>query len=231
MPQKANEPRRQVVNFAFFKVAPDWRRLDSGERAEHRRQFAEIIEKWRQSEEMIVLPYSLSGLRAEADLMLWRVCYSLECLQEFQAELMSSGLGPYLNLTHSYLAMTRQSQYRIGGFDPGEKLRCGAARYASILPFGKSRQWYQLPFEERQRIVSGYIRAFDDYPRVRLHTLYSFGLDDQEFMLVMESDSLADIVDLKMILRETENSPYTVTDTPNYLAVLSTPERVVELLG
>ena len=231
MPHRSPEPRRQVVNFALFKVAPEWRRLAAWERADHRREFADLIKKWRQGEEMIIITYSLSGLRAEADLMLWRVCYSLECLQEFQAELMATRLGGYLDLTRSYLAMTRQSQYRIGGFDTGQALQCGSAKYASILPFGKTRQWYQLPFEERQRIVTGYIRTFDDFPRVRLHTLYSFGLDDQEFMLVMESDHLADIVDLKMVLREAENSPYTVTDTPNYLGVLTTPERMLELLG
>lgn len=231
MPQRSPEPRRQVVNFAFFKVAPEWRRLAASERAEHRREFAELIRRWRQSEEMIITSYSLAGLRAEADMMLWRVCYSLECLQEFQGQMMAGGLGPYLDLTRSYLAMTRQSQYRLGGYDTAQALQCGGAKYASVLPFGKTRQWYQLPFEERQRIVTGYIRNFEDFPRVRLHTLYSFGLDDQEFMIVMESDHLADLVDLKMVLRETENSPYTVADTPNYLAVLSTPERMLELLG
>ena len=231
MPQRSSEPRRQVVNFGLFKLAPEWRRLANDERAGHRREFAQVIEKWRLGEEMIVLTYSLSGLRAEADFMLWRVCYSLECLQLFQAELMSTALGGYLDLTRSYLATTRQSQYRIGGYDTGQALHCGGARYASVLPFGKTRQWYQLPFEERQRIVSAYIRNFDDFPRVRLHTLYSFGLDDQEFMIVMESDHLADIVDLKMVLRESENSPYTVTDTPNYLGVLTPPERMLELLG
>ncbi|HEU5451834.1 MAG TPA: chlorite dismutase family protein, partial [Terriglobales bacterium] len=191
MPQRSPEPRRQVVNFAFFKVASEWRRLPAAERAEQRREFSELIQRWRQSEEMVITSYSLAGLRAEADMMLWRVCYSLECLQEFQAELMATALGTYLSLSRSYLATTRHSQYRIGGYDTAQALRCGGAKYASILPFGKSRQWYQLPFEERQRIVTAYIRNFDDFPRVRLHTLYSLGLDDQEFMIVMESDELA----------------------------------------
>ena len=226
-----SDARRQFVNFAFFKVSPEWRRLDDARRSEHRREFAQLIRKWRESEEMIILAYSLSGKRSDADFMLWRVCYSLECLQQFHADLMATQLGAFLQMTHSYLAMTRQSQYKIGHHGAGSSLRCGGAKYATVTAFSKTRNWYQLPFEERQRIVSDYIRVIEAYPRVRLHTLYSFGLDDQEFILTLESDHLSDVVDMKMELRESENSPYTAQDTPTYTCVQADPERMLELLG
>src|SRR5512146_1861493 len=86
---KAQEPtpRRQVVNFAFFKVQPEWRRLPDVEREEHRHEFAAIVQRWNIADQMKVLSYSTVGIRPECDFMLWRICYSLECLQEMQQEL------------------------------------------------------------------------------------------------------------------------------------------------
>lgn len=236
MPQRTTsndppEPRRQFVHFGFFKATPEWRRGSDAQRADARHEVVELIQKWRQGEEMIVLAYSLAGLRADAEFMLWRVCYSIECLQEFYGELMATQLGSYLQMTRSFLAMTRHSQYKIAKGSTATGIHCGGAKYASIFPFGKTRNWYQMPFEERQRIVTDYIRVVEAYPRVRLHTLYSFGLDDQEFVLAYESDFLGDIVDLKMELRESENASYTNQDTPNYTCVLTSPEKALELLG
>ncbi len=234
MPERtqSTETRRQVVNFSLYRVQPEWRRLPAAEKAEHRREFAGVIGKWRESDQMKVLTYSLTGLRADADMMLWRICYSLECLQQMQSELMHTCLGAYLETPHSYLSMTRRSQYKIGhAHDTEHMIRCGTHRYASVLPFVKTRAWYQVPFEERQRIVNEYIDVIADYPRVRMNTLYSFGIDDQEFVLVFESDHPGDIVDLKMRLRETENATYIQQDSPVFTGVQCGTEEMLERLG
>jgi chlorite dismutase len=233
MQAESGEPRRQVVNFAFFKALPDWRRLPPQQKQELRREFAGVIGKWRDSEQMKVISYSLAGLRADCDMMLWRICYSLDCLQQMHAELMTTRLGSYLATPYSYLAMTRHSQYQIGhGHEHMERgvLKCGVAKYACIHPFMKTRAWYQLPFEERQRIVRDYINVARDFPRVRLNTTFSFGLDDQEFVLAFESDHPADFVDLVMRLRETENSLYT-TDTPLFTCLQCSVDEMLERLG
>ncbi len=226
------ETRRQVVSFSLYRVQPEWRRLAAAEKAEHRREFASVIAKWREGEQMKVLTYSLSGLRADADLMLWRICYSLECLQQMESHLMHTRLGAYLETSHSFLAMTRRSQYKIGhGRDDEHTIKCGTYRYVSMLPFVKTRNWYQLPFEERQRIVNEYIDMIAEFPRVRMNTLYSFGIGDQEFVLVFESDHPGDIVDLKMRLRETENATYIQQDSPVFTGVQCTSEEMLERLG
>jgi chlorite dismutase len=196
MPERTTEPRRQVVSFSFYKVQPEWRRLAQQEKAEHRGEFGSIIGKWRNSEQMTVLTYSLAGLRAGADIMLWRICYSLECLQQMQAELTHTRLGSFLETPHSFLAMTRRSQYKIGHGNANE-----------------------------------YVDAIGDFPRVRMNTLYSFGIDDQEFVLVFESDSPADIVDLKMRLRETENATYIQQDTPVFTGIQCDTDKLLEQLG
>ncbi len=226
------EPRRQVVSFTLYKVHPEWRRLPAPEKTEHRRDFAAVVSKWRQSEQMTALTYSLTGMRADADMMLWRICYSLECLQQMQAELMRTGLGGYLETPYSLLAMTRRSQYKVGHAVADEHtIKCGHHRYASVLPFVKTRAWYQVAFEERQRIINEYVDVIADFPRVRMNTLYSFGIDDQEFVLVFESDHPADMVDLKMRLRETENASYIQQDTPLFTGIRCETEQMLELLG
>lgn len=228
----APETRRQVVSFIFYKVQPQWRRMPPEEKAEHRREFSAVLGKWRESEQMKVLTFSLAGLRADAEMMLWRICYSLECLQQMETELMQTRLGSYLETPHSYLAMTRRSQYKIGhGHGEGNAMHCGNHRYASVLPFVKTRAWYQVAFEERQRIVNEYVDVIAEYPRVRMNTLYSFGIDDQEFVLVFESDHPGDIVDLKMRLRETENATYIEQDSPVFTGVQCTTDEMLERLG
>ena len=226
------DTRRQVVSFTFYKLQPEWRRLPAAEKAEHRAEFGAVIGKWRESEQMKALTYSLTGIRADVDMMLWRICYSLECLQQMEAELMHTRLGAYLLKPQSYLAMTRRSQYQIGhGHGRENLIRCGTHRYATVVPFIKTRSWYQLPFEERQRIVNEYIDMIAEVPRIRMNTLYSFGIDDQEFVLVFECDDLAEIVDLKMRLRETDNANYIERDTPVFTAVHCTTDEMLERLG
>lgn len=230
----SGESRRQVVSFTFYRLLPEWRRLPQEEKNEQRRQFASMIARWQAGNEMSVLTYSLVGMRADADLMLWRICYSLECLQQMQADLLKTELGAHLTVSHSFLSMTRRSQYRIGHESerPGHTLiRCGNHKYAQIHPFVKTRAWYQLPFEERQRIVSEYIHICQDYPQVRLNATYSFGLDDQEYILALEADDPADLVDLVMRLRESENSAYTLRDTPVFTCVRCTADEMLARLG
>jgi chlorite dismutase len=232
---QSDEARRQVVTFTFFKIAPDWRRLPAHERAAMRDEFSSVVEKWSGSEDMTVLTYSTVGLRANCDFFLWRICYSPECLQSMYSEMLHSRLGPYLVAQHSMLGTTRRSQYKIGQahYKDAEAgvVKGGVGRYLTVFPYVKTRTWYQLPFEERQRIVREFIGVGEDYPRARMNTLYSFGIDDQDFIVVLESDNLSDFVDAQMRLRETQNSAYTERVTPVYCGVRSKIEQVLEQLG
>lgn len=232
---QSEEARRQVVTFTFFKVLPEWRRLPAGERAAMSDEFASVIKKWSGSDEMTVLTYSTVGLRANCDFFLWRICFSPECLQSMYAEMLRTALGGYLVAEHSMLGTTRRSQYKVGRtqFHDVEAgiVKCGGSRYLTVFPYVKTRTWYQLPYEERQRIVREFIGVGDDFPRARMNTLYSFGIDDQDFIVVLESDHLGDFVDAQMRLRETQNSAYTERVTPVFTGIRCTPEEMLERIG
>lgn len=227
--------RRQFVNFSFFKVAPEWRRLSLAEREEHRREFAEIITRWQVADTMRALTYSTVGVRADSDFMLWRICYSLDCLQEMASDLLRSRLGGYITLSRAMLGMTRHSQYAIGNEKSEDTLRGvvrpGGYRYLCVYPLVRTRSWYMLPFEERRRMVHELIKLSSDFPNTRLNVIYSFGLDEQDFIIVVETDSPDEYQDRMMQAKEIDISPYTERDQPRITCVRVSVEDMLERIG
>jgi chlorite dismutase len=237
-PAEAEEKKlqRQMIGFNFFKALPEWRRLPAAERALYKSQFAEVIKRWNKPGEMLNLSYSTVGLRGDVDMVLWRICYSVDDLNQMMSELMATSLGGYLTQPYSYLSMTKRSQYLIGHEHEGQAdsrgfLRPGSQKYIFIYPFWNTRAWYLLPMEERQRLMDEHIRVGHLYPRVKLNTTYSFGIDDQEFVVAFESNFPEDFLDLVQQLRETEASAYTLKDSPIFTCIRMTPEEMLNKLG
>ena len=117
------------------------------ERAEHKRQFAEILKRWNQPGRLLGLTYSTVGLRGDVDMVLWRICYSVDDLNQMTAELLASPLGGYLQTPHNFLAMTKRSQYLIGH----EHER--SARFAWEHPAGRAEVHLHLSLLEDARVV------------------------------------------------------------------------------
>jgi len=229
------EVRRQFVNFAFFKLDPAFRRLPKEERDAAKQEFIDVLEEWDANSAMIILSYSMVGIRADADFMLWRITYELEELQRMTTRLYQTRLGAYLNITISYLSMTKRSMYQ-DMFNPEHEedrthIIPGKAKYLFIYPFVKSREWYLLTQFTRQGIMDEHIFVGNKYPSVKLNTSYSFGLDDQEFVVAFETDFPQDFLDLVMDLRETEGSRYVVKDTPIFTCVAMSLEDAITSLG
>ena len=105
------------------------------------------------------------------------------------------------------------------------------SKYLFVYPFVKTREWYLLPLERRQEIMSVHIAMGHKYPSVKINTTYSFGIDDQDFVVSFESDEPSDFLDLVMDLRETESSLYTVRDTPIFSGISMSIDEVLDPLG
>src|ERR1700754_825829 len=88
-PTPAKEVKRQIIGFTFLKVLPEWRRLPADEKNVHRAAFAEVIQRWNQPGRLLTLTYSTVGLRGDCDMVLWRICYTAEDLNDMTAELMA----------------------------------------------------------------------------------------------------------------------------------------------
>jgi chlorite dismutase len=228
-----SERARQYVNFVFYRVDPAWRRLPQHERETGKKEFKAVVEEC--SSEMLILPYTLVGIRADADLMLWRITSDLDLLQRMASKLLMTGLGTYLSPAYSYLAMTKRSIYldKLHPGHPADRARLvpGKAKYLFVYPFVKSRDWYRLTQAARQGMMDEHIEVGTKYRSVKLNTTYSFGLDDQEFVVAFETDRPGDFLDLVMELRGTEATRYTVRDTPTFTCLARSLDAALDSLG
>jgi chlorite dismutase len=216
---------RNFVKFTFLKVDPAWRRLASADRSRHKNEFASACENF--ASDRFLRAYSLVGTRGDADLLLWMASPGLGDIHEFHVVLGQSGLMGWADMPYSYLAMTKESEY-----SEEERLdvRSSRGRYLFVYPFWKKREWYRLPAEERMRIMRDHIEIGHRYPSVAINTTYSFGLDDQEFVLGFETDEPADFLDLVHELRSSESSSYTLRDTPIFTCIASSVGRALDAL-
>ncbi|HZL34686.1 MAG TPA: chlorite dismutase family protein [Tepidisphaeraceae bacterium] len=240
-PQPAGQPQadgapavqRQYVSFAFYKLDPAFRRLNDNEKFQARSEFLNLFQQKRPG--LLCLTYSTVGLRADSDFLLWRIGHSTDEFQAHCQHINKSRLGAYLQMPHHLLSMTKRSMYvdKLDPFHTPESrthIIPGKRKYLFVYPFVKTRDWYLMPLEERQKIMDVHIRVGNKYPSVKLNTAYSFGLDDQEFVVAFETDEPKDFLDLVMELRETQSSKYTLRDTPIFTCVQTPMENVLDQL-
>jgi chlorite dismutase len=227
--------RRQYVKFTFFKVAPEWRRLDGETRERHLAEFREVVEDW--SERNLIRCYSTMGTRGDTDFMIWQVSYDLEDQQRMAGELLGSSFGGWLEMPFSYLSMTKNSQYveKYSGPERDKFTRLNLApgehKYLFVYPLTKLRGWYSLSKEERQEAMNQHIAIGHTYSSVKLNTTYSFGLDDQEFVLAFETDEPGDFLDLVQELRASMSSAYTDRDVPIFTCIATTAESMLDAVS
>jgi chlorite dismutase len=222
---------RDFVKYTFFHLRPEWRRLPPATREEGKAAFAQALDQPPKG--LQLRSYSLVGLKADTEMMVWSIGPELGAIQEFQSRLLGTHLGGYLDTPYSYLGMGRQSEYvgehAHGGEGSTAQRRPFDLPYMFVYPFVKKREWYGLTFEERRRIMVEHIRVGHKYPKIRIHTGYSFGLDDMEFILGFEAESPAEFLDLVSDLRSTEASRYTARETPIFTCRLTSARRMLDL--
>jgi chlorite dismutase len=226
--EQEKSKEREFVRFAFYKIDPAWRRLPITDRKRHKDEFIAVVREW--GKRFMLYSYSLVSTRGDCDFLLWQASKDLDHIQEFAAAAWRSELGAFLTMPYSYFALTRRSIYvnryeeeylrLYGGGEHLDTARIAinpqGSKYLFVYPFVKTRDWYMLPHEERQRMMDEHIRVGHEWPDVKLNTTYSYGLDDQEFVVSFETDYVGRFLDLLMALRVTEASKYTLRDTPSF---------------
>lgn len=229
----AEKLKRQYVRFAFYKVDPAFRKLDVNIRLQAKEEVLSLLDLFR--EKMIVLTYSLLATRADCDFMFWQIAPDLDIFEEFASRLNHTGLSGYLRLAYSFLAMTRHSIY-LDKINPEHAksrvyIKPGERQYLFVYPFIKTHQWYQLPLAERRKMMDEHIALGSKYPSVKINTTYSFGLDDQDFVVAFESDEPEDFLDMVMEMREAKARPYTLKDTPLFTCISRDPKLILDSIG
>ena len=213
---------RHFVKYTFLKVDPAWRRQDDGRRAQDKREFIAACEDF--GADHLLQSFSLVGTRGDCDLMLVAEAENLDRIHEFHVVLGQSGLMKWCTTAHSFLGLRKTSEYS----DEQRQIpRPFRGKYLFVYPFVKTRAWYGLPADERWRIMQEHIKVGREYPTVDNHTTYSFGLDDQEFVVAFDTDDANAFLDLVQRLRTTEASAFTLRDTPSFTCIATSVERAL----
>jgi chlorite dismutase len=219
---------RNYVKYTFLKVDPAWRRRSADERAADKGEFAAACREF--AEDHYLRAYSLVGTRGDCDLMVRAIARTLDPIHELHVLLNQSGLMRFADVTHSYLAMTKESPYSDEADKP-LRPRAGAdSKYLIVYPMWKQREWYRLPEEERIRVMRDHIAVARRFTSIETNTSYSFGLDDQEFVVAFDADDPAEFLDLVQELRGTESSAYTESETPIFTCISASIERALDAL-
>jgi len=216
---------RHFVKYTFLKMDLAWRRLDCTQREQDKRELMAACEDFADGH--LLQAFSLVGTRGDAELLLISEAENLERIHELHVVMAQSGLMHWAETPYSFLGMRKSSEYSE---DERTKPRAFEGKYVFVYPFVKSREWYALPAEERWRIMQGHIQVGREYPGVDNHTTYSFGLDDQEFVVAFDTDDVGTFLDLVQRLRTTEASRYTVRDTPSFTCIRMSLQRALGAL-
>jgi chlorite dismutase len=219
--------QRNFVKFTFVKLDPAWRRRPADDRARDKREFAAACHEF--AEDHFLRTYSLVGTRGDCDLMVRTVAPTLEPIHQFHVLLNQSGLMRWADIAYSYLAMTKPSVYSDEP-TPLEPRPGADSGYLIVYPMWKKREWYLLPSEERMRIMRRHIEVGRRHGTIDINTAYSYGLDDQEFVVSFDADDPGEFLDLVQELRGTESSSYTLSETPIFTCISASPERALDAL-
>jgi len=173
--------------------------------------------------------YELSGLRADADLMVWWHAPSAEALQDAFQRLRRSRLGTHLEPVWSQMALHRPAEFNkshIPAFLAEEEPR----RFISVYPFVRSYEWYLLPDAERRAMLAEHGQMAREYPDVRANTVAAFSLGDYEWILAFEADELHRIVDLMRHLRASTTRRHVRVEVPFYTGTRRDITEIVDAL-
>ena len=203
-----------------------------GEESDRAGEAAEVEELFAKLEADDVLVrglYDLSGMRADADLMVWWHAETVEELQDAYQRFRRTAFGRRLAPVWSQVALHRPAEFNkshVPAFLADEK----AHDYVSVYPFVRSYEWYLLEDSERRRLLAEHGKMARDYPDVRANTVASFSLGDYEWILAFEADELHRIVDLMRHLRGSETRRHVREEVPFYTGRRRTPTELVSAL-
>ncbi len=228
---------QQFVKFSGYRLGAALRGGSAEARAAAGRCLLELLDA--SAERMLTRVYSTVGVRADTDFVVWQVAEELEAIRGWHALLLASPLAGAIERSQSFLSMTMRSLYgnplhaRAEGDAGRARLRAeeSGSAYLFVYPMVKTRAWYALPRAERQRMMDEHIAIGHRYHEVRINTTYSYGLDDQEFVVAFEADDPGLFLALVRELRESEASAYTERDTPMLTCRRLAPVELAGELG
>lgn len=219
-------------NFMFLKIDPQFRRMISNEKIAAKQEFENMIANYQ--EKLFLRTYLITGLRADCDILFWRISQDIEYLQEVCARTFSTGVGKFFTSTYSFLGVFHlpdMSDKKDIEFGYLPKDLFGRYKFVLVHPVIKSHLWYELSEEERHKLIEERNRVLSKYSDVQEHFFMSYGLDDQELIVVREAKYLEDLISSTKELKKQRVKNFTLHDRPILFCVGKDLRDILDTIG
>jgi len=230
-----HQNRGQFVSFTLYSVAPEWRQLPKEVRQEDKEQLENIIRQFSIQNNNQIFAATTMGMMAEADFMLFLISDNLDAVQGLATAIAKSEIGGYLTRKTDLVGLENHRTYQDGAASgqsgTAEVSQLGLHRYLFVYPIKKKHEWYRLPLQERQELLDEQLLIAAKYPTLKLNTASSFGLSEQDFIVICQCENPQNFMDLMQELRETKANTYTQSDAPILPGIHMGLHEVLDTLG
>lgn len=224
---------KQFVNFIFFRISSEWRKLDAEIKKAFKKEFVSVFSDYEK--ELLLFNYSLVGFDSKADLMFWRIGDSLDAIQDMTARLFRTRLGSYLETTDNYLSITKKKIFvsSVENVNVEDRFHtvAGEKKYLFVYPCAKNLDWYEKTWDEREKLIEENFMVGKKFNTIKIHMTQAFGFSEQEFIVLFETDEPKDFLALAEELSQTQASKSTLRGTPIYTCRQRELEECLDTLG
>lgn len=217
-----------TIRYAMWSVYKLDRVLGDADRAAEAAEVDALVARLAEDDVVVRGSYDVSGIRADADLMIWWHASTADALQAAYNAFRRTALGSRMAPVWSQTALHRPAEFNrshIPAFMADEEVR----DWVCVYPFVRSYEWYLLPEDERRDMLKEHGMQARPYPDVRANTVASFALGDYEWMLAFEADELHRIVDLMRELRASRARRHVREEVPFYTGRKRTWDELTQL--
>ena len=219
----------ETIRYTMWSVFRLERVLGDADRATEAAEVDALIAKLADDDVVVRGTYDVSGIRADADLMIWWHAPAAEALQSAYNAFRRTALGSRMAPVWSQTAVHRPAEFNKS-HNPAFMAEEQSRAWVCVYPFVRSYEWYLLPDEERRDMLREHGMQAREYPDVRANTVASFALGDYEWILAFEGPDLGRIVELMWKLRYTEARRHVREETPFFTGPRVSVEELVNKL-
>jgi chlorite dismutase len=214
-------------SYIFFDAEPSINTISETTLQEAKKAFVECAEK---SVDVRVIAYSTLALKRGTRFALHLNAKTPDETQLLVRNLLHTPLGKHLRVSYTLMGMTRASQYNPH-HAPKESAPDASHRYLVVYPFTKTVEWHLMPYDERKDIMKAHVDVGRKYSAtISQMLLYSYGIDDHEFIVSYQMDNLEEFQTLVMDMRGTESRRHTKNDLPIFTCIHMSLEEALDML-
>lgn len=174
--------------------------------------------------------YDVSGLRADADLLVWLTGDTAEGLQAAVRTMRRVPAIAALLPTWNALGVHREAEFSRA-HAPAFLRGLPPKAWVTVYPFVRSYDWYLLPDDDRRAMLADHGRKGSEYPGVQANTVAAFALGDYEWILGLEADDVTELVDLMRHLRKTDARRHIREEVPFFTGRRIGLDEIAEVLA